>query len=324
MQVTPVTVVVTNFNGAATIATALDSVLEQTLQPTRIIVVDDGSTDGSPTVIDEYRDRDGRVEVIALPENRGVSAARNAGLAAAGTELVALLDGDDIWLPEHLATVVPLVRDNPEVALGFSLVRTFGSQDRVWEADLPALQVVDAFMPSVARCVAQTSSVVVRRKMVLDIGGYATDLRHCQDYDMYMRLAYRHPFISTHECTVWYRRHDSSNSHKLRESRRQEYQSRKRFLAEVRHERSGDHEFMARLHGAMSQAYDQRFREAWGQRDLAMFSFLPELADAVPGGDQVVERWWKRRTLIPVARAWDAIPEPVRRGVRAVARGLRG
>lgn len=324
MPTNHVSVVVTNYNGAATIGSALDSVLEQTLRPTMIVVVDDASTDGSLAVIREYEARDPRVRVIAFPENRGVSAARNAGLAAATTELVALLDGDDIWLPEHLATVVPLVSANPGVALGFSLVRTFGSQDRVWEADLPDSQVVDAFMPSVARCVAQTSAVVVRREMVLAIGGYDPDLRHCQDYDMYMRLAYRHPFISTHRCTVWYRRHGGSNSHKLRESRRQEYQARRRFMATVKREREGDGEFLASLHRAMADAYDQRFREAWGDRDAAMFSFLPELAGYVPDGELVVERWWKRRKLIPVARAWDAVPEPVKRGVRAVARGVRG
>src|SRR5690606_21083913 len=98
----------------------------------------------------------------------------------------------------------------------------------------------------------------------------------------------------------------------------------KRFLATVQAERTGDRQFIAKLDSAMVEAYEQRFREAWGERDLAMFRFLPELADAVPGGDRVVERWRKRGRLIPVARAWDAVPEPVKRGVRAVTRGLRG
>ena len=318
-----VTAVMTNYNGEEFIPPALDSILAQTRPPVRIVVVDDASTDNSVAILRKYAARDPRIEIVQLPRNSGVAVARNAGISAADTELVAFMDGDDIWLPHHLETVVPLLADKPEVALAFSLVKTFGTQDRVWDADLPAGVVVDAFWPSVARCVAQTSAVVARRQMLLDIGGYDPELIHCQDFDLYMRLSRRHPFICAHEITVMYRRHGESNSHKIIQSRWSEYDSRRRFWAAEAASKDNEPEFLQQLSEAMSKAYDQRFREAWGQRNSAMFDFLPQLASSIPDGEAVVRRWRLRRRLVPLARAWDAIPEPVKTGVRGLRRAVR-
>lgn len=318
----PVTAIVTTYNGEQYLALALDSVLAQTRPPVRIIVVDDASTDRTPELIAAYAARDPRFEIIRFPENRGVSAARNAALVAAETPLVAFLDGDDIWKPEHLETVVPLVLEHPEVALGFSLVERFGAADGVWDADLPEGIVTDAFWPSVAHCVAQTSAVVAQREMLLAEGGYAEDLRQCQDFDLYMRLARKHPFICTHAVTVRYRRHPESNSHKLFDCRRFEYRARLRFLEAERVRAADDPDYLARLEAAMTAAYEERFTEAWYRRDARMLDFLPELASSVPDGDAVVARWSRRRPLLPAARAWDRIPPAVRRRLRWAVRSL--
>jgi len=318
-----VTAVIINYNGENYLRPALDSILSQTRPPVRVLVVDDASTDGSLEVIRQYVERDARVELLQLPNNSGPAVARNTGLQAADTELVAFLDGDDIWLPGHLETVVPLVANNPEVALGFSLVRTFGNQDRIWDADLPADVVVDAFWPSVARCVAQTSAVVARRDMLLEIGGYTSDLLHCQDFDLYMRLARRHPFISSHKVTVMYRRHSESVSHKLIESRWSEYTARQRFWEAESTAEHSDPDFLRQLSAHMSKAYEQRFREAWGQRDSVMFAFLPQLATTIPEGEAVAARWRNRGRLIPVARLWDAVPAPIKASLRKLKGAVR-
>jgi glycosyltransferase involved in cell wall biosynthesis len=105
------------YNGAATVARALDSAVCQRFQgDSEIVVVDDGSTDSTPDVLGAYG---GRIKVLRQP-NRGLAAARNAGVAAADGDILAFLDADDVWKPEHLAkTVAPMLTD-PGIVLVFS------------------------------------------------------------------------------------------------------------------------------------------------------------------------------------------------------------
>lgn len=105
-----VSVVIPAYNAGRYLGEALDSVLAQTLPPREVLVVDDGSTDDTPEVCARYS---GRVR-YARQENAGVSAARNAGLAAATGEFVALMDADDVCAPERFARQVAALRRRPD------------------------------------------------------------------------------------------------------------------------------------------------------------------------------------------------------------------
>ncbi|MBI3760227.1 MAG: glycosyltransferase [Deltaproteobacteria bacterium] len=113
-----VSVVIPVFNNAATIRIAIASVFEQQFDPDEIelIVVNDGSTDNSSEILRSFGDR---IRVIDQ-SNRGPAAARNTGVAAAHGEYLAFLDADDAWLPQKLATIVPILDRNPAVVLVFS------------------------------------------------------------------------------------------------------------------------------------------------------------------------------------------------------------
>ena len=112
-----VSVVIPVFNNQATIAGTLASVLAQRFDSgVEVIVVNDGSTDGTRAVLTEFGDR---IRVIDQ-RNLGVSAARNAGIAAAAGEYIALLDGDDIWMEDKLARTVPVLDRNPACVAVFS------------------------------------------------------------------------------------------------------------------------------------------------------------------------------------------------------------
>jgi len=108
-----ISVIIPAYNHARYLAEAIDSVLAQTYAPLEIIVVDDGSTDGTPAVAASYGDR---IRYIRQ-ENAGVGAARNNGIAAARGEYLAFLDSDDIWLPEKLEREIALFDADPQ--LGF-------------------------------------------------------------------------------------------------------------------------------------------------------------------------------------------------------------
>ena len=113
-QMTPlVTAVVTTYNQGPYIGAALGSVLAQTHRPLEIIVVDDGSTDDTPERVDRSRDR---VVYLRQP-NQGVAAARNTGVRQATGELIAFLDGDDLWEPEKLELQINAAVRHPESGL---------------------------------------------------------------------------------------------------------------------------------------------------------------------------------------------------------------
>lgn len=115
-----VSVIVPVYNGERYLAEALDSVVAQTYRPLQVIVVDDGSSDASALIAA------GRPEVHLIKQaNRGVSAARNAGIEMATGEFVAFLDADDLWLPDKLACHVAYHRENPDIGYSVAGLRHF-------------------------------------------------------------------------------------------------------------------------------------------------------------------------------------------------------
>ena len=109
---TTVSVVMPVYNAAATLAQAMQSVLGQTHRAVELVVVDDGSRDGSSAVIDAFAAADPRVVTVRLAGNSGVAAARNAGIDAATGDCMAFLDSDDWWHPRKLAVQLAWMRDS--------------------------------------------------------------------------------------------------------------------------------------------------------------------------------------------------------------------
>ncbi|MGE5423480.1 MAG: glycosyltransferase family 2 protein, partial [Ignavibacteriales bacterium] len=104
-----VSVVIATYNCSSYITRAVQSALDQTYPNVEVIVIDDGSTDNTPEILQSFRDR---IRVV-FQENRGPAAARNAGLAMAGGKYVAILDADDYWLPERLEKMISVLEDGP-------------------------------------------------------------------------------------------------------------------------------------------------------------------------------------------------------------------
>jgi glycosyltransferase involved in cell wall biosynthesis len=123
-----VSVVIPSHNAARYVAETLESVLSQTWPRLEVIVVDDGSTDGTEEVLRPFRDR----IVYVRQENQGLAGARNAGMARATGELVAWLDADDLWTPEKVALQIDVLRRHPECVLVASDFSAFG-EDGLFE-----------------------------------------------------------------------------------------------------------------------------------------------------------------------------------------------
>jgi glycosyltransferase involved in cell wall biosynthesis len=189
-----VSVVVPVYNKEHYLRRAVDSVLAQTFGDFELVLVDDGSTDGSLAVARGYRDA--RVRVVHQA-NGGEGAARNRGIAESRAPLVALLDGDDAWAPGFLEAMLALAADFPQAGLLCApYVFVEPGEVRVppkW-VGVPRRGLLPSYFGSVARGdqVATATSVVVPRAVFERVGGFAAD-RLGADQDMWARIALEHP-----------------------------------------------------------------------------------------------------------------------------------
>lgn len=197
------TAVIPLFNKAATIQRAIASVLGQTSPPAEILVVNDGSTDGGDEIVREH----GRARVRVLDQpNRGVSAARNAGLRAATQPFVASLDADDRWRPEFLARIGDLINAYPGgVLYGAGFFTVEGDAIKRYHgvgrsaADVRPAGVVDFFVERLRDFVLHTSTTVVRREAALSIGGFPEGVAFAEDHLFWAKLALAGPVVLTPE-----------------------------------------------------------------------------------------------------------------------------
>lgn len=208
-------VVIPVFNGEAYITTALRSVQSQTLTVSRMIVADDGSTDGTVQAVEALMHTDDRITLLTLP-HAGVSAARNAGIAASSAPFIAFLDADDVWLPEKLERQMDAFeRGGTETGFVHSSYFFINSEgERLSDHNVvPPKQRGDIFIPLLLEgyvLSGSASSVLVRRD-VLDRAGYFDEqLFHGEDWDLWIRLARISSVDFTPEAVVGIRVHDES------------------------------------------------------------------------------------------------------------------
>lgn len=176
-------VVIPTFNRCGQLMSALDSVLRQTRTVDEIIVVDDGSTDGTPEMLKQFASRhaDRKIKIIRQ-ENRGPSAARNAGIRAASAGLIAFLDDDDIWFPHKTERQLAVFASDPELALlgcASNIVSLFG--------ELHLVRIGERAM--LFRNWFATPAVMVRREVALACGGFPEDLRQYEDYALWLKIS---------------------------------------------------------------------------------------------------------------------------------------
>jgi len=202
-----VSVVVPTWNRKERLEEAIASILAQTYEDYEIVVVDDGSTDGTR----EWIERHPNPRLVYLrQENRGSSSARNAGIRAARGELIAFLDSDDLWLPRKLERQVPLF-DRPEVGFVFCGSARVDGQGNVLETREPGPEYRGrAVRAMIRRNMMPTPTVVVRRSLALEAGPMYEDLVFGEDWNYWLRIAGRCEVDFVPEVLVHY--HDTPGS----------------------------------------------------------------------------------------------------------------
>jgi glycosyltransferase involved in cell wall biosynthesis len=217
-----VSVVIPLYNTEQFIERAVRSVLNQTVQEFEIIVVDDGSTDSGYQKVVQIEDA--RIKVIHQ-ENQGVSVARNTGIENASAALIAFLDADDEWKSNHLEKMLSLVSQFPECVLfaaGYETRRYDGSiwhsRDLFpvdWAGILPDFYKVMSSFPFI------TSSVVVKKAVLTEVGGFPVGVKFGQDFALWLRCSLVGKFAYVNQPLAIIHR-DVTTSSTLRFDRRQE------------------------------------------------------------------------------------------------------
>ena len=184
--ISEISVVIPLYNKAAEIERTLRSVLAQSVQPREIIVVDDGSTDGSGEIVERMASPLVR---LVRQQNAGVSAARNKAISLASGRWVALLDGDDRWCEDYLLTMAQLIERYPDCgAYGSAFYVDNGGELVV--ADTPKSEgVVDFFEESMSRYVLIPSAAILRRDLVVELGGFPEGMRMGEDQYLWTKIA---------------------------------------------------------------------------------------------------------------------------------------
>jgi glycosyltransferase involved in cell wall biosynthesis len=205
MSAPRVTVVIPAFNGSRYLRATLDAVFAQTYPHWEVVAVDDASTDDTVAILRSYGDR---VRVIARSANSGTAdIPRYEGVAAARTDLVALLDGDDLWLPEKLGRQVAFMDANPGIPLAHCYARLCDA------AGVPGAIRHEGIIPPtgpcarelLARCFICTSAVMVRRADWLAAQKLEQVTTYGTEWDFFLSIARAHPIGFLPEPLLMYR-----------------------------------------------------------------------------------------------------------------------
>lgn len=206
-----VTVLTTVLNGAPYLDEAIESVLRQTFSDFEYVVVDDGSTDATPVILEAWRARDSRLVVLRNDTNRGIPASANAGLAVARGDYVARLDADDVCEPDRLQREVDVLDARPDVALvsmNHLIMRVDGVVLRKTSHHAPS-EVVEHLL-QYGNAVGAHSVTMYRRRAAATVGGYDVRYALAQDYDLWTRLAREGRVVVLREAGARYRLHPDS------------------------------------------------------------------------------------------------------------------
>jgi GT2 family glycosyltransferase len=243
------------FNAAATVRKAVDSIRAQTLTNLRIIVVDDGSTDGSSAILSALAREDDRVRVVTTPNN-GIVEARNEALRHATAEYIASLDADDLALPLRLECQLAYLTQHPDcVALGTSVEHIDENGAPLFGLGQPVSPLdADASKAPAGEPYIVQSTLMARRAVIEEIGGYR-HVPNSEDSDLFWRLAERGTLVILPERLVRYRVHTSSTSSSIANGRLMAIGSQLGALSALRR-RAGrtDLEFPRTLFDAMKAA----------------------------------------------------------------------
>lgn len=208
-----ISVIIPVFNGERTVLETVHSVLEQTFTDFELIVIDDGSSDHTLKLLETIEDR--RMQIFSY-ENGGLPVARNRGIERARGQYITFIDADDLWTPTKLADQLSALQKNPEAGLAYSWTLTMDDQTGAlhpgkfvsFEGDVYGQMLLSNF-------IASGSNAMLTAEAIANVGEFDPTLTSCEDWDYWLRVAARWPFIVVPKPQILYRQSSSAMSSKV-------------------------------------------------------------------------------------------------------------
>ena len=211
-------VVMSAYNTAVYLPQTMESVLAQSLTDFEFIVVDDGSTDNTLSILQHYADRDARVRVITQV-NQGTPTALNVGMEAAQTDIIARMDSDDLMLPHRLERQLKYLQQHPEASVVSCLAHYINDKNKIIGknyTDLLTVEDCQRYIRENRIIFCLHPGAMFKKQAVMDIGGYRPMLKYAQDIDLWNRLSdHQHYTIVMPEILMQYRVHPGASMAKV-------------------------------------------------------------------------------------------------------------
>ena len=193
-----VSVVIPCFNRIKTLSRSIDSVVNQTYKPSEIIIVDDGSTDGTRDfIIKSYPN----IKYFFQPK-KGVSSARNKGIRESSSDWVAFLDSDDEWLPQKLEKQINQLGKHSEIFISHTNEIWIRNGVRVNQMKKHQKYGGYIFDKCLDICRISPSSVLIHKKVLKDVGVFDETLQVCEDYDLWLRITSKYSVLFEKELLI--------------------------------------------------------------------------------------------------------------------------
>jgi glycosyltransferase involved in cell wall biosynthesis len=307
------TVVIACYNAERTIAETIESILAQTRPPESIVIADDCSTDSSREIIARYP----AVRLIVQPDNRGAAAARNAAIAVGRTDVVAIIDADDLWYPDHLANALEMLERFPEAGFVFAANDRFGRFHDTVTPEIPAgrpLPVLDWLLPGNQVALL---TVVFRRELYDECGGFDGEMRYCEDYDLWLRFALRTYGVYTGIVSAAYRVHAGQLNQHMPQMFAGTWHARLKLLDSVRRDRP---EEALALQQRLGEIWASGLYTAWAVRSRDSLEFMLAIRDRFPEQRAAERRWRLGRLVWPLLLHVDRFSRWLPVGIRSALR----
>lgn len=230
-------IIIPLYNKEKAIEKTLKSVFHQSFTDYEVLVINDGSTDKSEEKVKRFSDE--RLRLIST-ENKGVSQARNLGIGEAKGRLIAFLDADDYWFPNHLQSLLQLYQNFPEAGLLATNYQFYYSDKKIIQPvfdDIPTEKwsgiITDFFHSSMKYRIAWTSAVAVPKKVLDEIGNFDENitLGAGEDTDLWIRIALKYPVAFDNEVSAYYQM-ESENRISLSKTLERKFSTLDKYLNE--------------------------------------------------------------------------------------------
>jgi glycosyltransferase involved in cell wall biosynthesis len=215
-----VSIVMPCFNAAAHLVRSVGSVQAQCMVDWELVVVDDGSTDGSWQLLESLARQDARIRPIHQP-NAGAAAARNCGLAMARSTYTAFLDSDDSWDPAFLGEMLAALEAQPDAGIAYCGWQNTGLGGRRDDPFVPPeYEDTDKVATFLGGCRWPIHGALIRSELIRVAGGFDGSLSSCEDYDLWLRLGTVHRLVRVPRVLAFYHHHggDRVTTDKAREA----------------------------------------------------------------------------------------------------------